>query len=269
MKIFYHDDMDGRCCARTVLKRHTATNAELFPMQHDGREFPLDNIQKGEKVYILDYSIPKETMNELLDITGNVIWIDHHITAIQNYADFERRVFGLRTNGIAACELTYELLFGSKPPRYIQLIGDRDVWKFDFGDDTRNFFAGASVEDTHPLSPVWELMHTHPEHFIEQGKIVRKYQENQCEKTLERFGYSGDLWGYSAILCNASIFTSELFGEEAKNFDIMVVYAFDGEKYQVSLYSTKVDVGQIAKHYGGGGHEKAAGFRCVTLPFGA
>ena len=54
------------------------------------------------------------------------------------------------------------------------------------------------------------------------------------------------------------------------DFDIMITYVFDGEKYTVSLYTTKkdVNVAVIAKKYGGGGHPQAAGFVCsgIDLP---
>jgi nanoRNase/pAp phosphatase (c-di-AMP/oligoRNAs hydrolase) len=44
-------------------------------------------------------------------------------------------------------------------------------------------------------------------------------------------------------------------------------FVFDGEQYTVSLYSKTVDVSEIAKKYGGGGHKGAAGFQCKKLPF--
>lgn len=44
---------------------------------------------------------------------------------------------------------------------------------------------------------------------------------------------------------------------------------FDLEKWLVNLYTYRedVNVGEIAKKYGGGGHQKAAGFICSQLPF--
>ena len=44
-------------------------------------------------------------------------------------------------------------------------------------------------------------------------------------------------------------------------------FSFDGDKWTVSLYSTSVDVSEIAKKYGGGGHKGASGFHCKELPF--
>jgi oligoribonuclease NrnB/cAMP/cGMP phosphodiesterase (DHH superfamily) len=46
-------------------------------------------------------------MEELLKITTNVIWIDHHISAINKYKDFNHEIKGIRFDGIAASLLTY------------------------------------------------------------------------------------------------------------------------------------------------------------------
>ena len=50
---------------------------------------------------------------------------------------------------------------------------------------------------------------------------------------------------------------------------IIVTYLHDGEQFRVALYSdpaSGIDVGEIARQRGGGGHRNAAGFRCKTLP---
>ncbi|MDO5845105.1 MAG: DHHA1 domain-containing protein, partial [Methanocorpusculum sp.] len=50
-------------------------------------------------------------------------------------------------------------------------------------------------------------------------------------------------------------------------YEIFIPFVFDGEQYTVSLYSTTVDVSEIAKSFGGGGHKGASGFQCAELPF--
>jgi nanoRNase/pAp phosphatase (c-di-AMP/oligoRNAs hydrolase) len=45
-------------------------------------------------------------------------------------------------------------------------------------------------------------------------------------------------------------------------------FYFAKNKWVVSLYTTKdIDVSEIAKKYGGGGHKQAAGFTCDKLPW--
>ena len=71
-------------------------------------EFPLNKIEKDERVFIVDFSIEPEDMRELLKITKNVVWIDHHKTTIEKYQDFESCIPGIRMTGpgISGASLT-------------------------------------------------------------------------------------------------------------------------------------------------------------------
>ena len=120
------------------------------------KPFPMESIRKDEQIYIVDYSISPDEMRQLLKITKNVTWIDHHKTAIEKYKDFEYEIRGIRYDGIAGCMLTYcyihhmtqrgtgdikpfDLSMVKDAPRFTKLIADWDVWKFEYGDDTRHF----------------------------------------------------------------------------------------------------------------------------------
>jgi nanoRNase/pAp phosphatase (c-di-AMP/oligoRNAs hydrolase) len=53
-------------------------------------------------------------------------------------------------------------------------------------------------------------------------------------------------------------------------YDIMVTFCrLPSQTWTVSMYTTKknINVGKLAKKFGGGGHTKAAGFQCKDLPF--
>ncbi len=72
-----------------------------------GMPFPLESIAERENVYIVDYSISKVDMTTLLEKTEEVVWMDHPITAINYYQDYEKKIAGIRFVGIAGCQLTY------------------------------------------------------------------------------------------------------------------------------------------------------------------
>jgi hypothetical protein len=70
------------------------------------------------------------------------------------------------------------------------------------------------------------------------------------------------------LAMNSSVRNSEAFGPGTLGqWDILVPYTHDGKQWIVSLYSDKMDVSEIAKRHGGGGHKGAAGFVCSELPF--
>ena len=159
MKCFYHNDADGKCAGFWVhYSARIAPNNEtidFIEMSYE-KPFPMDTILPDEQIYIVDYSIMPDEMRELLKITQDVTWIDHHKTAIERYKDFEHDIRGIRYDGIAGCMLTYcylnhmtnggrgevhpfDVKMTEDAPLFTKLIADWDVWKFDFGDTTRYF----------------------------------------------------------------------------------------------------------------------------------
>ena len=288
MKCFYHNDMDGKCAGFWVdlsVGLHDLTHENsMIAIDYKDR-FPIESIRKDEQIYIVDFSIEPVVMRQLLAITKDVTWIDHHKTAIEKYQDFELPIRGIRKDGIAGCVLTYlyihhltargdgeikpldEKMF-AEVPRFTKLIGDRDVWAWKYGDTTKHFHDGMQIYDTDPKADIWVKVmdDNYLDKVVEQGRTVERFKKIQRKEYLESYSYEAEFEGYRAIVCNTPDRTSEFF-DSKPGYDLMMVYVFDGKQYTVSLYSTKIDVSEIAKKYGGGGHKGAAGFPCKTLPF--
>lgn len=116
MKCYYHKDADGKCCARQVYKAWTERYGndvvtEFICMDYNS-VINLQDIIKGEAIFIVDYSVPPEVMTKLFEITDSIVWIDHHKTAIEKYEGFERKIAGIRQSGPSGSILTY--LFSEK-----------------------------------------------------------------------------------------------------------------------------------------------------------
>ena len=296
MKCFYHNDADGRCAGFWVFQCAGMTDihgdCEFIEMSYEN-PFPIDTICPNEQIYIVDYSISPDEMRKLLQITEDITWIDHHKTAIEKYDGFEYNIRGLRYDGIAACMLTYCYLnhmtrcgFGDiKPfdismtkdaPMFTKLIADWDVWKFDYGDDTRKFITAFNSYDFHPESKEWDKFFytgfcndpTFETELLEEGAAMIKYRDGWAKNYLERFGFEVEFEGLKCFAVNLGNCNSEYFKSlpEGK-YDAFMPFAFNGEKWTVSMYSTTHDISGICKKHGGGGHAKAAGFTCVELPF--
>ena len=109
MKCFYHADADGRCAGFWVCLNVGITDTykpEFIEINY-GKPFPFERIGQDEQVYIVDYSIEPAEMLQLLEITKDITWIDHHKTAIEKYADFPHAIRGVRYDGVAGCMLAY------------------------------------------------------------------------------------------------------------------------------------------------------------------
>ena len=294
MKCFYHNDADGRCAGFWVYYcaglSDVNDNAEFIEMSYE-KPFPMDIIRPDEQVYIVDYSISPDEMRELLKITKDVTWIDHHKTAIEKYEGFEHDIRGVRIDGIAACMLTYcylhrmtvgglgeirpfDIRMTEDAPCFTKLIADWDVWKFDYGDETRKFVTAFNAEDFRPKSTNW---HRFVDDNIDRnaelvmigwGATMIRYRDGWAKECLKRFGFETEFEGLKCFAVNLGNCNSEYFKSlpEGK-YDVFMPFAFNGEKWTVSMYSTTHDISGICKKYGGGGHAGAAGFQCKELPF--
>lgn len=290
MKCFYHIDEDGKCSAfwvNKLAKHYDGYEKEFIPINY-GMEFPFETVQPDEQIFIVDYSIFPEEMEKLLEITNDVIWIDHHISAINRYegADIDiKKISGLRYNGIAACMLTYcyfthmrshgfltgaqfDELMTEDAPMFTKYIADFDVWKFEYGDDTRAFEMGLQLYDLKPESRVWDrfLNTSYIEQIIEEGKLLIEYRDNWAKEYCEHAGFETNFEGYKCFAINLAMISSDHFNSiEQDKYDMFIGFSYNGKVWNYSLRSTKVDCSQIAMKYGGGGHKGAAGFSTDSL----
>lgn len=292
MKCFYHNDLDGRCAAFCVFSwvgikpdENGKMESEFIEINYNKR-FPIEKIRRGEQVWIVDFSISPAEMNELLDITDDVTWIDHHKTAIEKYADFGREIRGVRKDGEAGCALTFKYMHwwtergdgdinidlenrDIPVPTFIQLTEDWDIWKFQYGEQTKRFHVGCEMEDTHPMSEFWwECLDVEfVNRVAENGEIALRFRDRWAKNFMKSWSFPVSFEGHKCIAANIGSCNSEYFQSVENGYDILMPFVFDGKRWSVSLYSQTVDVGAIAKKYGGGGHVRAAGFQCDVLPF--
>ena len=298
MKVFYHNDMDGICSARVILNflrgQKKEYNEEDFISMDYTKDFPLNDIQKDEEIYIVDYSIDPEQMYELLLRTCRVVWIDHHKSAIEKYKNFKApleekkagwEIPGLRFDGIAASVLTWwyfngrqfdtadfcatypknpNCYFRKEIPEHIQLAGDWDVWDHIYGDRTKAFTMYFNAHIDSPFADeIFEKFTTNQiGGIIADGMCMIEYRNSWAKTFMKKYGYETIIEGYSAFVANLGNANSEFFGDLIDKYDIVATTCFNGAVWISSLYSNKedVDCSEICLKYGGGGHKGAAGF---------
>lgn len=279
MKCLHHTDADGKCAAYWVHKRYPIMNSEDFIMIDYGMNIDwMSKIQKDEFVFIVDFSIEVEEMRKLLQITKNVIWIDHHITAIKKYDGFEIEIKGLRVNGIAGCMLTWAYFnqmndgripfnpkMCNKAPWMTKYIHDHDVWKYEYTDETAHFKLGLdAIQDTNPLSSIWDqlLQIDKVQEIIHNGIIIEHYRDAIGLRACKSNGFEYEIDGHKAFCLNNCFGGSEWFVDIIKQYDLVCAFSFIGEtkKWEYSLYSDKIDTSKISVKFGGGGHPGASGF---------
>ena len=258
-----------------------------------------------EDVYFLDFHppFPGQGYEELLKITPNIYWFDHHASNFKYFSDKKYYdILGSRSDTFpSACELVWEYFheklieydkgyYQLDTPEFVKKISDHDSWRHKIpGSDA--FCLGMDlIEDiSDPKGVSWETFFLHWElpliggknHLIKEmnqiqnnGYIVSEYLEKSNARYVDAFSYEIEWEGYRCIVCNRGMTGSYLFKSiwDPKKYDLMLAYVNTGNKYIVSIYTetekTGIKANDIAVKNGGGGHPGAAGFTCHILPFG-
>lgn len=270
MKCYYHRDMDGQCAA-AIVNRFIDKLLKLELVDIDYKdEVDINKIEQHEQLYIVDFSFKPEVMEKILQKTSNIVWIDHHKTAIEY--KYSQELKGIRDSNFSGCELTWQFFYPSTPvPKIVEMLGRYDVWDFSkWGEDLNRLQAGIRLWEHNPESLNWTEWFKSYEDLskeLEAGYFALKYRNNQATSLIKAWSFWATFEGYKAICCNAGSVSSQLFDSVKEDYDLMIPFVFDGKQWTVSLYTKKdIDCSEIAKKYGGGGHKQAAGFQCKELP---
>jgi len=300
MKCFYHNDLDGRCAGAIVARYVNSYNSNYFYEVDYNTGIPIDTVNNGEIVFIVDLSFTEKTVEQLyslLDKDCDVRWVDHHKSSLDLLRNVEyyhlNNVKGIRSDEYSGAALTWMYLY-DKPyyeiPYVVKLVSDYDCWKYQFDPDTTHFKLGIELTDYDALSSVWrELFDDNKitisvqygpgerdstytlDKIISDGNVVKKYVDNELAIYRKSYAYETEIDGHKAVAVNRRS-NSWIFGELYDIYPICIPYVHNGEKWEFSLFSNAnkfpdIDCSKIAKKYGGGGHAHAAGACVVDLPF--
>ena len=294
---FYHkSDLDGQCSGAILKSKFP--DIELYGIDY-GEKFPWELVKRIDEVYVVDYCLqptelwkepdPFSEMEKLVDklddYRAELVWIDHHISAIKNeekykVGEFHHRIDGIRNIGESACVLTWKYIYPDKKlPRFIDLLGKFDTWKNEDKEEWNNiivpFEYGMLTYETDPAKDmaIWNIMIFMANRITEGfsigsicaiGRNVLKYEVKQNAMHAKRNAYEVDFEGLKGIAINSDLHSSMVLDSvySPAVHDIMIIYSQNKNlSWYVSFYSTKdnVDCSKIAAKYGGGGHRGAAG----------
>lgn len=219
----------------------------------------------GKNVVVVDFSYPRETLLEMHEKAMNLVVIDHHKTAKDALGGLYFCFFDMLQSGAM---LTWNHFFphgyvgSSETPKLIEYIQDRDLWAWSLENSKE---VSAALQSLPMTFEAWEpyLDDEKIQELIIQGSSILRYQQQQVEKISKTQLPMIHLCGHNVPCVNTTTLISEIGGEISKNHPFAVMY-FDTSDHRIySLRSQKnegVDVSEVAKQFGGGGHRNAAGF---------
>lgn len=267
--VYHMADHDGKGSAAIVKYAHK--ECEVLGYNYD-MEIPYEEIAKHEDIVICDISFPMEYMFKL-HAEKNLIWIDHHASAINAYEEYLKKeggfgIKGLRAIGTAAIELTWQYFFPKKEiPLGVHLLALNDL--FDLKDKrVRPFeFAFQSLGVNRPYEHVWKDLfegRIDIPLMVEKGNAILSYIRQRDYRLARNMTFDGSYNGLRFVAANMAQAGSDFFEslDNIKNYDFMVSFSLNKRgKWNLSFRTLKedVDVAAIAAAFGGGGHKKASG----------
>ncbi|MDH5505830.1 MAG: hypothetical protein OEZ02_01250 [Anaerolineae bacterium] len=262
----HHNDADGRASA-AIARRALGKDLALYEMNY-GDPIPWEMVEAATQVIVVDFSLPLEAMQRIA-ASRELVWIDHHKSSLETLQAAAVEWPGLRDIAEAGCVLTWRYYFPDQPvPRAVILIGDRDIWRWAEA-DTGPFGEGLFQLDTCPDNDeLWQPLLNDDPHavaqLIETGAILREARLQGIRRKTASAGFEVTFEGHRTLAVNER--GSGDMGQHIRDIGYTIAYCYidkllDGTLTTfVTLYSAEVDVSEIARKFGGGGHRGAAGF---------
>ena len=270
--VIYHGHCNDGAMAAAIFMKHLSTWYQTVEYVGAAYNSGKEPDVTDKEVFMLDFSYGVDTVESMLERANNITVVDHHGAAIDALRALKSRKFDMSYSDTSYCgaENTYRMACFTEVPRVVKLIGDRDLWKFEYT-HTRAFTAGLDLMEKTPenMATVLDWGDKEIQDCVLRGESILEYKRQLFSAHIRQCTRNMIIGGYSVPVCNANgAFASELseamYDGVFKDCPFVGTYYDTAEKRCFSLRSRKghgmfVDV--IAQQYGGNGHPHAAGFK--------
>lgn len=289
---YYHFPcLDGFGAALAVHQRWP--DVQLRPINYGGQVAELKELadMSGKHVLFVDFFPGAAAVNDLMHLGCRVTVLDHHKTAQAEAAPMlaEGKVAGVFDMERSGAGITWDILHGGGRPRMIELLEDRDIWRWAHGEDSRNFhaFIASQPYDLATWGDVLDSMEDPLEalNLLEQGRAIRRKHGKDIgeyidqllqwwlfdsrsdaqhrERPGQRALHSGPYFRVPVLnipYTHGSEACHELLGRfPDAPFAAYYVDAGAVRRWGFRSEDERVDVSAVAKVRGGGGHRNASG----------
>lgn len=252
-----------------------------------------------------DVGYSGKDMQSLIKMFPEIVIIDHHISSLRDIAVFYNPDKKIDTKSIetlkesqpnlpsnymynndeSGATLAWQYFNGDTPaPKTIQYIKDRDIWKFELPNSkemTTGIFEMLSSNPDDWSS--WDNFIADEDTYLSQaldvGRVIcclNARRVVELSTKFRQFNYKFDGKMYKGAHLNTAEHISDLGnyvanmkdadGKFMYDFAIMWRYNENDDVYNCSLRSRNdVDVSDICRKYGGGGHSSAAGMSISNI----
>ena len=284
---FYHSkDTDGHFSG--AILKYKYPDIELRGWDYKDEVPSFESMEGFDEIILIDITFPFDILQELGTKTKLTV-IDHHVSfkkQVDNHLQIGHDIVTdnlkyitfeyIYDDKLSACELGFKYYFGYIPP-IVELVGKYDTWRANgtYEWDTivlpMKYYLYGKVSKPNDVTNYWfdEYSGDIVDNMLEIGKSIMEYERKMDESKTNSYAFEREAYGLRALCINTNFMSSEtmITKFDSSKHDIMIGFAYNGNNWGISLRSIEggVDVSQIARERGGGGHSQSAGFQTSTF----
>ncbi len=213
------------------------------------------------EVVMVDFSYKRPVIEAMRERAASILVLDHHKTAEADLREIPGVdvVFDMQRAG---SRIAWDYYFpGKEPPKTLLHVEDRDLWRFAIP-GTREVQANIF---SYPYEfAVWdELMASDPQTLIAEGRAIERKHMKDVNELIGVVTRRMLIGGYNVPIANLPyVFVSDAAHALTTGEPFAGCYwdTPNGRTFGLRSSDAGVDVSEVAKQYGGGGHRNAAGF---------
>lgn len=284
----YHGSCDDGFGAAWAIWRRWGNEVAYYPGVY-GKPLPD---AAGKHVLFVDFSAKRPEIEAMAKVAKSLVIIDHHKTAEAELAPFritEAEADNFHPEAIdellggrwdrgqvlawfdmdqSGAVMAWKFARNNTPPKFLELIQDRDLWRFAFGDSTKWFSAALR---TYPMTfETWNDLADDPDGLMDDGVGILRAHNANIEKFMTDV-YQDDIGGHRVPVVNVPYHyasdTAHAMLQKFPDAPFTACWFRRGDgmiQYSLRSEDSRLDVSEIAKKFGGGGHRNAAGYQLVA-----
>ncbi len=266
--IIAHSDFDGVLSASIIYSK--VKNAKILFSSANLIKKLLCKIiafnEDLENLYVADISV-NEKILKLASLFSKVYWFDHHISNINSNFENVELIIDINKKSCSRLVAEYFNFFSE----WIEIADKIDCNNCtdQLSKDIRDYFYAIKYYYKSFSSVIYSkisknLINLSPIEFLKKENVketIEKYRNEMKElmKTLESKVKIVNINGYNVAIANLENFipTSYVYNS-LSNIDLLIA-VYTKEKPKIEFRSNKINVFELAKEFGGGGHKNASG----------
>lgn len=248
----------------------------------------------GKDVLLVDFSYKRPVLEAMAETARSILVLDHHKTAQADLEPFAaiplgssvqeeterarsgdnsaRKINALFDMERSGAMIAWQHFHDEEAPNLVQFVQDRDLWRFDIQGSRE---VAAFIFSHEYTFENWDRLHAilstreGIQSAIDSGSAIERKHFKDIAELLAMSARSMLIGGHLVQVANLPYtMSSDAAGKLGEGAPFGASYMDTPKGRVFSLRSrgeSAVDVSEVAKGYGGGGHKNAAGF---TMPIG-